>query len=181
MVKYRASALPVRHRSQPRASTDATRWIESRKSHEIMKYRLDIGDTCDIWYNTPGTMYITWYLRYITFYIIYLEYITSQSDIYKMLAIWTWLKMYQLLWISHLFGRVNIFRFFSERVRLAPSWPLKSSQLNTASVYYLLDRSSFICLLHFFCATSVFSFSSFFCFLFLLFRLCLYVKPAANN
>ena len=26
MVKYRASALPVRHRSQPRASADVTRW-----------------------------------------------------------------------------------------------------------------------------------------------------------
>ena len=31
----------------------------------------------------------------------------------------------------------------SERARLAPSWPLTSSHLNTASVYYLLDLSSF--------------------------------------
>ena len=31
---------------------------------------------------------------------------------------------------------------FSERARLAPPWPLTSSQLNTASVHYLLDLSS---------------------------------------
>ena len=32
---------------------------------------------------------------------------------------------------------------FSERARLAPPWPLRSSRLSTASVYYLRDRSSF--------------------------------------
>ena len=35
---------------------------------------------------------------------------------------------------------------FSERARLAPHWPLRSSQLNTASVHYLLDLSR-LCLL----------------------------------
>ena len=46
---------------------------------------------------------------------------------------------------------------FPERARLAPPWPLTSSHLNTASVYYLLDLSSFSLLSAFFC-TTVFSF-----------------------
>ena len=63
--------------------------------------------------------------------------------------------------------------FFSERARLAPPWPLTSSHLNTASVYYLLDLSSFFFAFStFFCTTSVFSFFRFFVFSFLLFRLC---------
>ena len=40
--------------------------------------------------------------------------------------------------------------FFSERARLAPHWPLRSSRLSTASVYYLLDLSSFSLLSPFF-------------------------------
>ena len=74
---------------------------------------------------------------------------------------------------------------FSERARLAPPWPLRSSQLNTASVYYLLDLSNFSLLsLLFLYYSVVLPFSHFFRFFvssFLLFRLCLYVKPAANN
>ena len=47
---------------------------------------------------------------------------------------------------------------FSERARLAPPWLLTSSHVNTASVYYLLDLSSFSLLSTLFC-TFVFSFS----------------------
>ena len=58
----------------------------------------------------------------------------------------------------------------------------QSSQLNTASVYYLLDLSSFSLLspLFSYYSTSVFSFFSFLCSL--IFGVpSLYVKPAANS
>ena len=49
MVKYRVSALPVRHRSQPRASTDVTgehTAVENvTKKNELYS---DISDICDI-------------------------------------------------------------------------------------------------------------------------------------
>ena len=72
---------------------------------------------------------------------------------------------------------------FAEGARLALPWPLTSSNLNTASVYYLLDLSSFSLLFSplflYYLRFLIFFFSLFprFC----LFRLCLYVKPAANN
>ena len=55
----------------------------------------------------------------------------------------------------------------SERARLASPWPLRSSQLNTASVYYLRDRSSFYLLSSTLFCTSFMSISffSFLCFL----------------
>ena len=70
----------------------------------------------------------------------------------------------------------------SERARLAPPWPLTSSHLSTASVYYLLETfPAFLCFLYFFVLRPFSHFFRFFVSSFLLFRLCLYVKPAANN
>ena len=54
---------------------------------------------------------------------------------------------------------------FSERARLASPWPLTSSHLSTASVYYLLDLSSFSLLSTLFCTSvfrRIFSFLQFF-------------------
>ena len=74
---------------------------------------------------------------------------------------------------------------FSERTRLAPPWPLTISHLNTASVFYLLDRSSFSLISKLFW---YFRFLVFFVFFSLILCYCLciyvcdmYVKPAANN
>ena len=44
---------------------------------------------------------------------------------------------------THPWNLIDLLRLFPERARLAPPWPLASSHLNTASVYYLLDLSSF--------------------------------------
>ena len=73
---------------------------------------------------------------------------------------------------------------FSERARLAPPWPLTSSQVNTASVYYLLNLSSFSLLSPFVSLLSsvlfCFVFFVFFVSLFLLFRL-LFIRKASRQ
>ena len=70
----------------------------------------------------------------------------------------------------------------SERARLAPPWLLRSSHLNTASVYYLPDLSSFsLSFINFFFTNSAFSILSFLCFLIFVVPSLSYVKPAANN
>ena len=69
---------------------------------------------------------------------------------------------------------------FSERARLTPHWPLTSSQLNTASVYYLLDLSSLSLLSPLFCTTSVLSFFSFLCSLIFV-VLSLFIRKASRQ
>ena len=109
MVKYRASTSPVRHRSQPRASTDVTRWIYSRTSYKIMEYRSDITDIPGTWYVIYDIIYGEYHMMfmwYITWCITYLEYIISHSDTSKNACDMDMTKNipgYQLLWRSHVF------------------------------------------------------------------------------
>ena len=81
-----------------------------------------------------------------------------------------------VLYIGKLILIQTYLDLFSERARLALPWPLTSSQLNTASVYCLLDGlfQLFFAFSTFFVLRPFSHFFRFFVSSFLLFRLCLY-------